>query len=397
MRALFWLLTLLTLAVAAAMLARNDGFVLFILQPWRMEISLNFFIILLLAAFALCFGLFRALQFTFSLPKRARFWREAREEKQARDAVEEAIRLLLAGRYGHAIRAAERAWQAGQLTGTAAIIAARAAQRMRESEKASLWLERARSTGSEMEIAIGMIAAEMALEQEDFTGALQHLQELQRRHGRHIAALRLELKSMQGAGNIPAVLKLVRQLEKRGGMNAAVGEEIRRKSHREALRRHEGDSEQLLAYFQALPKEERTPRLALDAARSLARAQAPEAAAGIVEATLDVECLPELTALYGQLPAEPGKALIGRIARAEDWLKNRPHDAILLLSLGLLCEKQMLWGKARSYLEASLAITPSRAAHLALARLLDTLEEPDAANQHYRQAANIEENQAYLA
>ncbi|MCL2076071.1 MAG: heme biosynthesis protein HemY [Betaproteobacteria bacterium] len=393
MRSLFWLLTLLALAVAAAMLAHNDGFVLLILPPWQMHVTFNFFIILLIFSFALCFCLFHALQFTFSLPGRARIWRKEREAKQARDAVEEAIRLLLSGRYGHAIRAAERAWKAGQLTGTAAIIAARAAQRMRESEKASLWLERARATGAEMEIAIGMIGAEMALEQEDFTGALQNLQELQDRHGRHIAAMRLELKSLQGTGNIPAVLKLVRQLEKRGGMNAAVAMEIRRKAHQEALSQREGDAEQLLAYFEALPEDEKTPRLALNAARSLARAHAPEAAADIVETALDVENLPELTALYGQLPAEPGKALIGRIARAEAWLKARPYDAVLLLSLGLLCEKQKLWGKARSYLEASLAITPGRAAHLALARLLDTLEEPDAANRHYRQAASIDGNQ----
>ncbi|MDR0233673.1 MAG: heme biosynthesis protein HemY [Zoogloeaceae bacterium] len=395
MRALFWLLTLLALAVAVALLAQNEGFVLFILPPWRMDISLNLFIFLFFVSFALCFGLFRAVQFSLSLPKRARIWRAQREEKQARDAVEEALRLLFAGRYGHAIRAAERAWQAGQLAGTAAIIAARAAQRMRETEKVSLWLERARATGTEMEIATGMIGAEMALEQGDYTGALEHLRELQHQHGRHIAAMRLELKSLQGTGNMPAVLKLVRQLEKRGGMGAAVGEEIRRKAHREALRQHEGDPEQLLAYFQALPKEEQTPRLALDAARSLARAHAPEAAAEILETALDTEYLPELVTLYGQLPAEPGRALIGRIACAENWLEKRPYDTILLISLGLLCEKQKLWGKARSYLEASLAITPSRAAHLALARLLDTLEEPDAANQHYRRAADIEAG--YLA
>ena len=395
MRALFWLLTLLILAVAVALLAHNNGYVLFVLPPWRMDMSLNFFIIGSSLFFLLCCGLFRALQFTFSLPKRARVWRKAREEKQAHDAVEEAIRLLLGGRYGHAIRAAERAWQAGQLSGTAAIIAARAAQHMRENEKAALWLERARATGTEMEIAIGMIGAEMALEQEDFSGALKHLQDLQQRHGRHIAALRLELKSMQGIGNIPAVLKLVRQLEKRGGMNSAVAEEIRRKAHQEAMRRYEGSPEQLLAYFQGIAREERTPRLALAAARSLWQAGESEGAAGIVEDALDAEFLPELTALYGQLPAEAGKALISRIARAEKWLQSRPYDAILLLTLGLLCEKQKLWGKARSYLEASLAITPSRAAHLALARLLDTLEETDAANQHYRKAAGLEENQGW--
>ncbi|MDR1848634.1 MAG: heme biosynthesis protein HemY, partial [Zoogloeaceae bacterium] len=382
---------LFTLAVVAALLAYNDGFVLFILPSWRIEASLNFFILLCLTGFVLCYGLIRAAQFSLSLPRRARAWRAEREEKQACDAIEEAIRLLFAGRYGHAIRAAERAWQSGQLAGTAAIIAARAAQRMHESEKVALWLERARSVSAEMEPATGMIGAEMALEHGDYVGALQHLRALQQKQGRHIAAMRLELRSLQGMGDVPAVLRLVRQLEKRGGMNAAVALEIRRKAHREALRQYEGDAERLLAYFRGLSREEQTPRLALDAARSLARAQMPEAAAEIVEKALEREYTPDLIALYGQLPAEPGKALIARISRAESWLKTRPYDAILLLALGLLCEKQKLWGKAQSYLEASLAITPSRATHLALARLLDTLEEPDTANRHYREAAGIED------
>ena len=42
-----------------------------------------------------------------------------------------------------------------------------------------------------------------------------------------------------------------------------------------------------------------------------------------------------------------------------------------------------LWGKAQNYLEASLSIEPSRAAHLAPAQLFEKLEKHDEAADHY--------------
>jgi HemY protein len=55
-----------------------------------------------------------------------------------------------------------------------------------------------------------------------------------------------------------------------------------------------------------------------------------------------------------------------------------------------LCVRQKLWGKARTYCEAALALQPGRAAHLTLAHLLDSLGEAEAAQTHFRRAAEIE-------
>ncbi|MDR3056354.1 MAG: heme biosynthesis protein HemY [Zoogloeaceae bacterium] len=393
MRGLIWLLGLVVLAVAASLLAHNEGLVLFVLPPWQAGITLNLFILLTILAFILAYGLIRGMMFSVSLPARARAYRQQREQKEAQAAVEEAIRLFFAGRYGHALRAAEGAWKAGQLASTAALIAARSAHRMREAEKVALWLERARASDPETTVATRMIAAEMALELGNAQTALTHLQELQRQHGRHIAALRLELRARQSLGDVQGVLKLVRQLEKRSGMSIEAAREIRRKAHQQALAQRKDDAGQLLDYYQALPKKERTPRLALAAARNLRHAGADEAAAEIVEnavaALEDGEWLPELPALYGQLSAPSGKALTARIARADGWLLRHPEDNLLLLALGRMCERQQLWGKAKSYLEASLSVRASRETHLALARLLDALQETEAAHRHFRLAAEL--------
>jgi HemY protein len=108
-----------------------------------------------------------------------------------------------------------------------------------------------------------------------------------------------------------------------------------------------------------------------------------------IAAQEDDDWLPELAALYGQLAAPSSKALTARIARADGWLLQHPEDNLLLLALGRMCERQQLWGKAKSYLEASLSVRASRETHLALARLLDALQETEAANRHFRLAAEL--------
>ncbi|MDR0674050.1 MAG: hypothetical protein LBF93_10465 [Zoogloeaceae bacterium] len=397
MRSLIWLLVVVVLAVAASLLAHNNGLVLLFLPPWRVEISLTFLIVLLLLAFALAYGLTRALGFALALPAKAYAYRQEHKQEEGRAAVEEAIRLLFAGRYGHALRAAESAWRAGQLAATAALIAARAAQRMRKAEDVTFWLERAKAADAEKTaVAVHMIGAETALETGDERAALTHLEEVRRRQGRHIAPLRLELRARQGTGDVAGVLRLLRQLEKRGGMSAEVAWEIRRKTHQQALTQRQSSAGELLAYFTALPKNEQTPPLALSAARKLHRTGEDDAAAEIVEnAIADLrdadDALPGLVELYGQLAATPGRTLTARIAHAEAWLAACPRDARLLLALGRLCVRQQLWGKAKNYLEASLSVSASHDAHFALACLLDALEETDAANRHFRLAASVGE------
>jgi HemY protein len=43
-----------------------------------------------------------------------------------------------------------------------------------------------------------------------------------------------------------------------------------------------------------------------------------------------------------------------------------------------------LWGKAQSYLEASISVEPTYSAHLELAQLHDRLDQSETAHGHYR-------------
>ncbi|HWN30937.1 MAG TPA: hypothetical protein VNN78_06165, partial [Burkholderiales bacterium] len=73
----------------------------------------------------------------------------------------------------------------------------------------------------------------------------------------------------------------------------------------------------------------------------------------------------------------------------ERWLPDHPDDACLLLTLGRLCAHQGLWGKAQSYLEASIGVEPTATAHRELAKLHEKIGQSEAADVHYRKSLDL--------
>lgn len=391
MRFLFWFVALFAIAVAVALGASvNDGYVMLVLPPWRMEISLNLFIVAAILLFTVFYLVLRGLALTFGLPARVRQFRARQRREKASAVFQDAVRLLFEGRFGQALRKAGEAHGDGIAPGLSALIAARAAQRMRETEKQQSWLALAKAADPRTEAATLMLEAEMLNESRRFDEALPVLKQLQQKHGRHLAALRLELRARQGCGDWGEVLRLARQLDKRDALLPELVREIKLQAHLQNLELIGGDAVQLVGYLRDVPAGERSSRLAVDAARRLMALEANAEAQLLIETYLgsgdEDDWNDELAALYGRLGGEAG----GRIAKAEKWLQRYPENGELLLALGRLCLKQRLWGKAQSYLEASLAVWESREAMLELAQLLDQLGRPEEANRLYRDSARIE-------
>lgn len=76
--------------------------------------------------------------------------------------------------------------------------------------------------------------------------------------------------------------------------------------------------------------------------------------------------------LYGKLQ---GIDPMAQVVVAERWLKDRPEDPDLLLTLGRLCKNNRLWAKGRDYLSASLNISDRPQTCAELADLLIALGE----------------------
>ena len=165
-------------------------------------------------------------------------------------------------------------------------------------------------------------------------------------------------------------------------------------AHVEVLAQAAEDRGRFEERWRRIPSRERTSaRVAAAAARHARTLGLAALSREALEKALAVEWDPALAALYGELPSMEQAARIEearlRIERAERWLLDQSKDAQLLAALGRLCAQAELWGKAQSYLEASLSFSETRATQLELARLLDRLERGAEAQPHYRRAAEL--------
>jgi len=385
MRALSWMLGLFAVAVGLVIAARyNNGYVLVVLPPWRAELSLNLAIILVLGVFLFAYVLARAVIITATMPSRVRAFHKRRSEARARAAFNEALINFFEGRFGRAEKAAALALKAGESPALSAILAARAAHGMRAYATRDKYL--ARSTGADpREDGMKLMAqAEMLLDERRFYDALDVLKKLPEKH---TAALRLELRAQQMAMNWERVLALIPQLEKRRVFEPPVVAQLRRQAVIESLKRKAVDGKSLREYWDRLPAEDRhEARVAATAAQCFIALGACQDAHGIVEEGLERQWDSALLATYSECLDTDVRQ---QLERAEMWLEQHRHDAVLLLTLGRLCAHQGLWGKARSYLEASLSIEPTHSAHLELGRLLERENKPAEAAASYQKALEV--------
>lgn len=388
MRALIWLIGIFAMAVGLAMVAGlNDGYVLVVLPPWRVQLSLNLLIVLLVLGFLFGYGLLRLVGRTLALPARVSQWRERRRREKAGRALREALRALFEGRFAQAVKHASGAFSSGESPAMAALVAARAAHAMRDDTRYRIWLGHAADQGEEARVARLMTEAELAIEGRRFEEAAERLEMLRLAGHRHIAAVRLSLRVASALQRWDEVLRLTRQLYKHKALSEEQAAPLLRRAHIERLKELGGDAAALADYWNGIPGDELRDRRFVERAVPMLSAVGQGALARrTLERLLDEEWDGGLARLYAHCGDGEGDA-VACLARGEAWLKQQPRDAGLLFALGRLCIAAQLWGKAQSYLEASLNLAPSVETHLSLARLLERLERPEEAQRHYRAAA----------
>ena len=146
MRGLLWLLGLFALAAGLAVAGRyNEGYVLMVWPPYRLQISLNLLILLFIASFAALYGVSRLVARTLALPRAVQQFRARKSRERASQAIYDATRLRIEGRFGQALKQATAAYEAGESPGLAALLAARAAHSLRDDARYRQWLARAAS------------------------------------------------------------------------------------------------------------------------------------------------------------------------------------------------------------------------------------------------------------
>jgi HemY protein len=381
MRVLFLFLLLAVAAVVAALAAKlNSGYALLVSPPYRVELSLNLLLLIVTGGFLTLYLAIRLVVRTLRMPEQVRVWRRLQKVERARSKQDAAIVALLEGRYGKAQQQAQEALALPGSAGLNAMIAARAAIEVRDYDAAEALLGRPEAQAGSLDVPRLMLGAEIALEQGLPQEALRRLQALRKEAGLHTAALRLELRALQAARRWADIPPLLDQLVKRKVFDATQAEHVRVTAQSEHLKSLATDAVGLREYWNSLPDAAKLhPKIARAGARSFLQLGGDRDAVDILASSLEHDWDSDLVELYGQCHVANATR---QLEQAERWLIRHNQDAVLLRVLGALCERQQLWGKAQTYLEASLALDSNWRGHLALGEMLGRLGRDDEANAH---------------
>jgi len=388
MRFAIWSVVLAALAVGIALFARNStGYVVIIAAPYRVELSLNLLVFLVFAGYFAFYFLARLVSTLAAIPGRVRAYREDRVRSRLRQSLNDALLAFFQGRYASAEKSAAAALLGDETKGVAAIIAARSAHELGRFSEREQFLDQARGSTQELEQARLTTLADLLVSQGRHEEALAVLKDLSARDQRNLRLLRLRLQAEQALRQWDEMLATLASLVKLGGIGPAEASTARRAAHLGNLNRKSQDPAALAAYWKQLPSETRLdPAVAATAARYHLALGGNTEAQAIIEQALEREWNSSLVALYGD---SAGAEAVPQIERAEKWLREHARDPALLLALGKLCMKQGLWGKAQSYIEASLALEPTHDGHMTLAALMEQIGKPQEAVQHFRRSAEL--------
>lgn len=415
MQGIVWILLLAVAAVVGATaLGANDGLVTLFWMGWRVDFSLNLFLLGLFVFILAVYSLIRGLDGLLNLPERARRWRITQRDRLAQAALREGLALYMAGRYTRAHKACQRAIaiQAdtpelaldAEFTALAHLLSAGSLHRLQDRAHRDEHLQRAIELSQltrkprATEEGARLLAAECALEDRDASRALRDLAELPPGVARRTQALRLKLQASRLARQPMEALKTARLLAKHQGFTAGAAEGLLRSLASEALGAAR-DVDQLRALWNTLDaSDRRDPLVAARAARRMADLGGPQEARQWIAPLWDQ---------IGRLTVEQSTALANALRHAlldleADWLPRldattqaalrNPH---LALTLGMALAERQLWGKARGMLlsaanDLDLDADGRRLAWARLGQLAEQEQRHDEAARFFRLAALLE-------
>jgi HemY protein len=423
-RAALWLLALFGVAVSIALfVGDNQGTVTVYWPPYRVDLSLNFVLLILFGTFAVLYLALRALAALFELPGQARRWRVQQRERAMHAAMLDALSHLTAGRFLRARKSAEAALSqerslsasgeklpnAVQLRALAHLLAAESAQSLQDrtgrDNHLALALEqtsqRNTSSGQETRDGAQLRAARWALEDRDPKAALTWLSEMTQGAARRTLALRIKLKAARQARRTLEALETARLLGKHRAFSAGAAQSIVRGLATELIN-SAYDTAQLQRSWAALDANERAmPELAIHAAHRLTALNGDASLArnwllpawermldrsGGISDHLRIKLI---EALEAGLASVDGAWL----ARFEAAQMGNPRDANLQYLAGMACMNRQLWGKAQQLLsQAAMGlqdVTLTRNAWNALALLAEKRGDLETATAAWKRAAQI--------
>jgi len=378
MRYGIWALAALVIgAFGAHFLLQDRGYVLISFVGYNIEMSVPVLALALIL-------LYLAVRLVFRIWRAPRQLGQAIADQRARRAGTRLARGLIHMSEGD-FRRGERLLTDG-LKGSETklvnyLMAARAADAQGSPERRDEWLNLARESEPKAWAAVLLTQAELQLEAGEAGAAIGTLTRIEERKPGHAGCLELLAKTYIALDKRDKLAEILPRLAKSKlapDKLASILADALETMHDEPA----FGLDALKQVWSPLPMAlRRRPRLIRSRALLLDQLGRGDEAVKTLTSALKRGWDKNLIKTFGEVTASNP---LKQLQRAEAWLKQHGEDAALLMTAAKLCMANELWGKARSYLESSIAIEPEPASYALYGELLDKLGEADAAARAYQ-------------
>lgn len=259
------------------------------------------------------------------------------------------------------------------------LAAAQASFECGDHEAVDILLRKAFESTPGSDMAVGITQAQLQLAGNRLEQALATLLRLRKQSPSHPFVLKLLKNAYVRLEDWRELSRLLPELRKYDVLTPAELEELERQTwhnllekaavqcHKEQTTNPGASLDALTVLWDQLPVAMRRDERTIYDYTSLLAGLGDEVQAEILlRKVLRTHWSDELINLYGRVE---GKKPDEQLILAEQWLKDHPNNAELMLALGRLSLRNELWGKAREYFEASLKLQRKNETLAELSRL----------------------------
>jgi HemY protein len=355
--------------VLANMLLGDPGYVALRFAGRLIEMSAITFAVLLVATYY-------AVRLLIRLITARRSWKaaqEARRHERARRSLAQGLLELAEGNWESAETTLTRHVREAENPAAHYLSAARAADLQGAAERRDEWLVRALEVSGDRRAPALIMQAEVHLKHKQLQAALATLEQLEATQEQNARGLLLLARAYRQTSDWQKLQALEPRLRSTRGISAAMVGETVAQVHLDRLK--DAGTKCDLTELRAAWKETsrslaKHPEIVVAYARASMACGEHEAAETALRECINKQWDEGAVLTYGELETDdPLKTL----DRAEAWLTEHGEDSALLFTCAQLATRAELYGKARSFLETSIAIRPRLEAYQLLADLMEQL------------------------
>jgi len=377
------ILSLIFGALASNFLLENNGYVLINFLGYTIEMSVPVLLLVFVTAYLLIRFLVRLWQAPAALGEAAARSRTRRANKRiTRGYIE-----LAEGNFAKGEKLLTKGIRASETPLLNYLAAARAAQAQGDSKRRDNWLQMAFEQAPDAGSAVLLTQADLQLRNGETDTARATLEQILKRSPRNTEARKLLAEVCIKQSDWRMLGEILPVLRKRKVIGEGLLTSWSVQTYAGLLEAAGRSKSEVDSVWKQVPRKLRSnPELVIARIEALTRTGEHPEAEALIRKALNNDWDANLVNRYGQLlSSEPQKLL----KQAEKWLLQHPEDPDLLLATGRLCIRNQLWGKARSYLESSIAMRPSPETYNELGQLMLKLEEPEKASEAFRQGLEL--------